>query len=51
MICSGAKGRFFEIDENKEIVWEYINPVVNIGIVSQGDSYSIAGRQECKCRI
>jgi hypothetical protein len=26
-ICSAADGHFFEINEQKEIVWEYLNPV------------------------
>jgi len=26
LICEGKKGRFFEIDSSKNIVWEYINP-------------------------
>ncbi len=26
-ICSGADGHFFEVNEQKEIVWEYLNPV------------------------
>jgi hypothetical protein len=27
LICEGMKGRFFEVTPEKEIVWEYINPV------------------------
>jgi hypothetical protein len=27
LICEGAKGKFFEINSAKEVVWEYINPV------------------------
>lgn len=27
LVCSGGKGRFFELNEDKEIVWEYINPI------------------------
>ncbi|WP_420575915.1 aryl-sulfate sulfotransferase [Ekhidna sp.] len=27
LICEGANGRIFQIDDNKEIVWEYINPI------------------------
>ncbi len=27
LICSGANGRFFEINADDQIVWEYINPV------------------------
>lgn len=26
-ICSGADGHFFELNEQKEIIWEYVNPV------------------------
>ncbi|HHM21109.1 MAG TPA: T9SS type A sorting domain-containing protein [Bacteroidetes bacterium] len=46
LICSGANGRFFEINTDNEIVWEYINPVINGGmILSQGDTIPLfAGR-------
>ncbi|MBX7226548.1 MAG: aryl-sulfate sulfotransferase [Chitinophagales bacterium] len=27
LICEGQPGRLFEINPNKEIVWEYVNPV------------------------
>ncbi|GAA4887619.1 aryl-sulfate sulfotransferase [Flaviramulus aquimarinus] len=40
LICSGAQGYFFEIDSNKNIVWEYINPDTSFGIVTQGDTPS-----------
>ena len=40
LICSGATGRFFEVTEEGQIVWEYINPVVQDAILSQGDSSS-----------
>ncbi len=43
MICSGANGRFFEINDQKEIVWEYINPVVSSGVLSQGDTIPVVG--------
>jgi hypothetical protein len=36
-ICEGETGRFFEIDENETIVWEYINPVGASRILSQGE--------------
>lgn len=29
LVCEGATGRFFEINEVQEIVWEYVNPVSN----------------------
>ena len=38
LICEGTKGIFFEIDENKNIVWKYVNPITNQGNpLSQGD--------------
>lgn len=36
LICSGVKGRFFEITPDKDIVWEYINPSGST-ILEQGD--------------
>jgi hypothetical protein len=36
LICEGNGGRFFETDLNNNIVWEYINPVNNFGIIPQG---------------
>jgi len=35
LICEGRSGRFFEIDENENIVWEYVNPVNNLGPITQ----------------
>ena len=40
IICQGRDGRIFEIDANKDIVWEYWSPITNIGILSQGDTPS-----------
>ncbi|MGC8495521.1 MAG: aryl-sulfate sulfotransferase [Syntrophobacteraceae bacterium] len=38
LICEGPKGRFFEVTKEKEVVWEYINPMfdINIGIPARG---------------
>jgi hypothetical protein len=36
LVCNGNSGDFFEINVSKEKVWEYINPVNNIGPVAQG---------------
>ena len=36
LVCEGTKGKFFEIDPNENIVWEYINPVQLNGPISQG---------------
>ena len=32
VIMSGATGHMFEVTENKEVVWEYINPVTRSGV-------------------
>jgi hypothetical protein len=32
VIMSGATGHMFEVTEDKEVVWEYINPVTKAGI-------------------
>jgi hypothetical protein len=36
-ICEGTTGRFFEIDSDENIVWEYVNPENVMGIASQGE--------------
>lgn len=38
LICEGTSSHFFEIDANKEIVWEYFSPITDSSILSQGDS-------------
>ncbi|HQQ93006.1 MAG TPA: aryl-sulfate sulfotransferase [Bacteroidia bacterium] len=37
LICSGASGRFFEIDPGKNIVWYYVNPV-STSVLQQGQA-------------
>ena len=41
LICDGAHGDFFEIDTLDNIVWRYVNPVLNTYILSQGDSIPV----------
>ena len=41
LICDGAHGNFFEIDAQDNIVWRYVNPVLNTYILSQGDSIPV----------
>ncbi|NNE25445.1 MAG: T9SS type A sorting domain-containing protein [Saprospiraceae bacterium] len=36
LICSGNEGRIFEVDSTGNLVWDFINPVINFGPVSQG---------------
>ena len=38
LICEGTSGRFFEIDSNNAIVWEYINPINSGTILTQGET-------------
>jgi hypothetical protein len=40
LICDGTAGRFFELDNSENIVWEYVNPVTRNGILTQGDAPS-----------
>lgn len=37
LICSGTGGHLIEINEDKETVWEYINPHTFFGPVAQGE--------------
>ena len=38
LITFGVEGTFIEVDYNGKIVWKYISPVNNLGIINQGDS-------------
>ena len=37
LICNGPLGQFFEVTLGKEIIWEYVNPVIGTGPLTQGD--------------
>jgi len=37
-VCSSASGTFFEVNSDGQIVWEYINPDSQRGVLTQGDS-------------
>jgi hypothetical protein len=37
LICSGPNGLFFEVTPDGDIIWEYKNPVTNVGILEQGE--------------
>lgn len=37
LICQAPGGRFFEVETDGTIVWEYINPIKGTGAASQGD--------------
>ncbi|MCB0658675.1 MAG: aryl-sulfate sulfotransferase [Saprospiraceae bacterium] len=41
LICSGANGRFFEVDTAGQIVWDYVNPVIHTGVMAQSDTVPV----------
>lgn len=41
LICAGTSGHFFEIDQNENIVWEYINPAASRRILISGNDSKI----------
>ena len=42
LICSGPTGHIFEVTEDKEVVWEYINPHTRTGSIrtTQTDAHT-----------
>jgi hypothetical protein len=40
LICEGIKGHLFEVMEDGEIVWDYVNPIDSGGPLAQGDPVS-----------
>ncbi len=41
LICEGTKGKFFELNEEDEIVWTYISPIGNDGPLAQGSEPAV----------
>jgi hypothetical protein len=37
LICDGPNGTFFEVTAGLEMVWKYVSPVVDGGVLTQGD--------------
>jgi hypothetical protein len=44
LICAGVRGTFFEVTQDGETVWEYVNPVVSYGILAQGEKSGLDHR-------
>ena len=40
-ICEGTNGRFLEVTAAGQIVWEYVNPVANVGAMQQYEVASL----------
>ncbi len=43
LICEGLDGRIFEVTEDKEIVWEYVNPVFDGFPIEAGSTTQTTG--------
>ncbi len=53
LVCNGANGIFFEIDDEDRLVWQYVNPVTEQGILAQGDTVpsGLSGRTNSVFKI
>ena len=47
-ICEGTKGRLFEVASDTQIVWTYINPVIDTLPLFQGDTVPRVGPYDLK---
>ena len=45
LVNNGARGTFFELNPQKEIVWEYVNPISIRGVLEQGGSVIPDGQE------
>lgn len=43
LICEGARGRFFEVTQEGETVWEYLSPMTGSGPLNQGEQPTQGG--------
>lgn len=43
LICAGAKGRMFEVNHVGDVVWEYVSPVAQTGVLGAYDTIPLAG--------
>ena len=48
LICEGNSGHFFEINQNKEIVWEYVTPI-NAGVPLEQDASTSLNNSVFRC--
>ncbi|GAB5418077.1 MAG: hypothetical protein Crog4KO_31570 [Crocinitomicaceae bacterium] len=47
LICEGSSGHFFEVDDSGNIVWDYVNPVLNGVPANQEDV--VSGNNTFRC--
>jgi len=36
LICEGTSGHLFEVTQDREVVWDYVNPISDVGAIAQG---------------
>jgi Arylsulfotransferase (ASST)/Secretion system C-terminal sorting domain len=46
LICAGPYGDFSEVDSTKEIIWRYVNPVIESGPINQGEDINLTNNQQ-----
>jgi predicted phosphodiesterase len=44
LICAGVHGELVEVTQSGEIVWKYVNPVTNTGILAEGEKAALDHR-------
>ena len=44
LICAGVHGELIEVTQSGEVVWKYVNPVTNTGILAQGEKAALDHR-------
>lgn len=44
LICAGVHGELIEVTQSGEVVWKYVNPVTNTGILAQGERSALDHR-------
>jgi hypothetical protein len=49
LICSGPSGYFFEVTAQGQTVWDYISPVTDVGVITQGDPVTYTSNRVFRC--
>ena len=50
LICVGRKGTVIEVDSQENVVWKYINPDTDTGVLEQGQTVPSGSNSVFKCR-
>ncbi len=49
MVCVGRPGLLFEVTDDGDVVWEYQNPVIDVGPLEQGQPTTPSNQQVFRC--